>query len=197
MSETEGVNQKSAKHWLSNVIWLVVFTGVAFGVLKAVSQEDVLPIREISITGEFKQIAEKDLYALVMDGVGGNFFTFDVEAIYKKFYTMPWVEKIWVHRVWPDKINIELREHKAVAILKDKGLLNDKGQVFISDAQQFEKQLPVFVIASQYEQQAIKAYRAYKEMLQQAGLTIKRFNFDGRKSKIIFRKRFRTEARTN
>jgi len=169
-----------------NFLWFLVFCGSIFGVYKIISQENVLPIKEISISGEFNQIAAQELHSLVVNGVTGNFFTLSVDAIYKKFYALPWVERIWVHRVWPDKINIEIREHKPVAILKDKGLLNDKGKVFTTDTTRFVNALPVFFVANEYEQEAIKAYEVYNGMLSQLDVTISEFVFDRRKSQTLF-----------
>ena len=180
-NEEDVAVQRIAKYFFS----LVVFSGVIFGGYKAISQENILPIKEISISGEFQEITAQELHELIVDGVTGNFFTLSVEDIYRKFYALPWVEKIWVHRVWPDKINIEIHEHKPVAVLKNKGLLNDKGNVFITEAKTFSNELPVFNVANNYEQQAIKQYRQYKRMLEHSSVAIRSFKFDERKSQTL------------
>jgi len=184
--ENIAVEKDSAKKFLVNFLWVVAFCGSLFGGYKAISQENVLPIKEISISGEFDQISAQELHSLIVDGVSGNFFTLSVENLYQKFYALPWVEQIWVHRVWPDKINIEIRENKAVAILKDKGLLNDKGRVFSTNATHFKNILPLFAVASEYEQEAITAYRVYEEILGETGVRIRQFIFDRRKSQTLF-----------
>lgn len=166
--------------------WFLVIAGVFLGGYKIISQENVLPIKEISISGEFNQISAQELHGLVVDGFQGNFFTLSVNEIYQKFYALPWVEQIWVHRIWPDKINIEIRENKVVAILKGRGLLNDKGKVFIADAATVDGTLPVFVVANNYETEAIDAYKQYVEILNDVGLGIRQFNFDRRKSQSLF-----------
>lgn len=174
------------KNVATSLVWFFVFCGVVFGVYKAISQENVLPIKQISISGEFNQLSARELHSLVVDGVQGNFFTLSVKEIYQKFYALPWVEQIWVHRVWPDKINIEIRENKPVAILKNKGLLNDKGKVFSTDLAGFENTLPVFAVANEYEQEAINAYSYYNQLLSQSDIKIRQFEFDRRKSQSLF-----------
>jgi len=166
-------------------IWLFVFSGTVFGGYKFISQENVLPIKEIGISGEFNQLSARELHTLIVDGVSGNFFTLSVEKIYQQFYALPWVEKIWVHRVWPDKINIEIRENIAVAILKNRGLLNSAGTVFSADTIGFEDTLPTFFVANEYEQEAIAAYHRYDKILSQANVKIRQFIFDTRKAQRI------------
>ncbi len=188
MSKKQKKNSKETiffKQVAINSAWFFLLVGVFFWAYKAISQENVLPIKEISISGEFDQLSAQELHSLVVEGFQGNFFTLSVKEIYQKFYALPWVEQIWVHRVWPDKINIEIREQKAVAILKNKGLLNVKGEVFVTDVAQFKKTLPLFDVVNEYEAQAIKAYHQYDQMLSQSGLVIRQFEFDRRKSQTL------------
>ena len=174
------------KNVVTSIVWFSVFCGAAFGGYKAISQDDVLPIKEISISGEFNQLSAQELHSLIVDGVQGNFFTLSVKDIYQKFYALPWVDQIWVHRVWPDKINIEIRENTPVAILKNKGLLNEKGKVFSTNVSDFENTLPIFSVATKYEQEAIKAYRQYGELLNPVAVEIRKFTYDSRKSQSVF-----------
>jgi len=186
LQENIVVENHSTKKILISFIWILIFGIASFVGYEAISQKNVLPIKEISISGEFDQVSAQELHRLIQDGVQGNFFTLSVKDIYQKFYALQWVEQIWVHRVWPDTINIEIREHKAVAILRGKGLLNDKGKIFSSDATQFEKRLPVFVVANEYESEAIRAYKNYDGMLSEVDVKIRQFAFDHRKSQTLF-----------
>jgi len=187
MSTPENVNHPNEERhsYLLNVFWLVLCALLGFGAYKAVTQDDVLVINEISLSGEFDHVSKQDVYSLIANGVKGNFFTVDIEDIYSKFYTMDWVEQIWVHRVWPNKINIVFNEHKPVAIIDGKGLLNDKGEVFVDATKEFEDTLPVFSIAKMYEKPAISAFKDYQALLENYDFEIKSFVFDSRKSQEI------------
>ncbi len=184
-AKTNNENQ-SLKNMVTIFAWLAVFCAVLFAGYKMLTQKDVLPIKEISFSGELKQISAQQLHSLIVDGVSGNFFTLSVDELYHKFYTLPWVEQIWIHRVWPDKINIEIKEHEPVAILKDKGLLNAQGKVFTPDVGQFKNVLPIFSVANNYEQEAIAKFKMYEAMLAENNIRIRKFVFDKRKSQVLF-----------
>lgn len=184
-AKTNNGNQ-SLKKMMTVFAWFAVFCAVLFTGYQMLTQKDVLPIKEISFSGEFKQISAQQLHSIIVDGVSGNFFTLSVNELYHKFYALPWVEQIWVHRVWPDKINIEIKEQEPVAILKDKGLLNAKGKVFTSDIGEFKSVLPTFSVANNYEQEAIAKFKIYEAMLAENNIRIRKFIFDKRKSQVLF-----------
>jgi len=175
--------------WLkvtTRITWLVVILSVCGFIYSQITRDDVLPVNEITVSGTFKQLKTTELKALIADGVEGNFFTLSVAGLYAKLLTMPWVEQVWIHRVWPDKIKINILEQTPIAIWNDKGLINAKGELFHDDVSAFRDSLPRFVVATRYKQEMIKWNGKYEKILNEFGLSIKRFELDDRKNQSLY-----------
>ena len=161
---------------------LIVFLGFVY---HQITQDDVLPVNEISVSGVFSKLNTEELKVQIADGVEGNFFTLSVSGLYLKLLQMPWVEQVWIHRVWPDKIKISVVEQRPVAIWKGKGLINETGELFLEDASGFEKSLPIFDVNMRYKQEVIRWYRDYETILAKYDLNITQFLLDDRKSQTL------------
>ncbi len=170
----------------TRIAWFVaIFTACGF-IYSQITRDDVLPVKEIVVSGVFSQLKTDELKALVADGVEGNFFTLSVAVLYTKLLSMPWIEQVWIHRVWPDKIKINILEQKPIAIWDEKGLINAKGELFYDDASAYKDSLPRFVVDARYKQEVIKWNGEYKKILDEFGLSIKRFELDDRKNQSIY-----------
>ncbi len=60
----------------------------------------------------------------------GNFFSADLELVKELIEEIPWVRRADVRRQWPDRIEITIEEHKALARWGDKQLVSVLGEVF-------------------------------------------------------------------
>ena len=175
----------SQKRFLMRMAWFILFVGLGVVIYQQLIRDDVLPIHEIKISGEFQQIVSEDLSPIIVDGIHGNFFTLNVSDIYEQLLVLPWVEKVWIHRIWPDTIKVELQEQKPIAILKNKGLLNEKGEVFSQESRLFDKILPKFIVANNYTQESIKQFKKIRKILLENDLKPTVFYYDERKAQKI------------
>ncbi len=165
--------------WVSLVI---AISGLAYFQL---TRADVLPIEEVKIRGQFEQLRVGDLQPIIANDMAGNFFTVNVDELYEKLLALPWVEKIWIHRIWPDTITIDVQEQRPIAILKDEGLLNKNGDVFSADFSDFEQILPLFVVAKNDRHEAVVQYQKKIQILGDAELNPRIFYYDARQSQVI------------
>lgn len=102
-----------------------------------------LPIRQVRIEGEFRNLSTTVLQDLVGKEIKGGFFNIDVAAVRNALLTEPWVRDVSVHRVWPDSLQVFVNEQIAVTRWKDTGLLNKTGILFVPDKSTFPEDLPV------------------------------------------------------
>ena len=187
--EQEEVAEAQATYLLQQfmlrVLWLLLFIGLAALIYSQMTRDDVLPIQEIKVTGEFDQLLSQDIQPIISDGVNGNFFTVNVSDIYQQLIALPWIEKVWIHRIWPDTIKVNFQEQKPFAILKGKGLLNQNGEVFTQDVSSFDNTLPKFVVAKNYIAESIKQFEKNSKILEENDLEARVFYYDERKSQKI------------
>jgi len=170
----------------TRIAWFVAIFIVCGFTYSQITRDDVLPVNEITVSGVFNQLKTDELKTLVADGVEGNFFTLSVAVLYAKLLSMPWVEQVWIHRVWPGKIKINILEQKPIAIWNGKGLINAKGELFHNDVSAFKDALPLFVVDARYKQEVIKWHDEYKKILDEFDLSIKRFELDDRKNQSLY-----------
>lgn len=99
-------------------------------------------IRGVSVVGDVSHYNAITLRANVMPHLKGNFFTLDVNAARKVFETMPWVRQAVVRREFPNRLRVQLQEHRAVAYWGPEGdsrLLNSFGEVFEANLGELEQ----------------------------------------------------------
>lgn len=166
--------------------WALILLAACTVVFNQATRDDVLPVNEIAVSGRLVQLDVSDLKAVIGEGVEGNFFTLSVAKLYAKFIAMPWVQQVWIHRVWPDKIRIDILEQTPVAIWSDKGLINEKGELFHDDISAYHGRLPEFVVDARYKTEVIGWYKEYEKILNDYDLNIRKIEVDDRKNQILY-----------
>ena len=72
--------------------------------------------------------------AIVAPKLTGSFLSLDLERARAAFESVPWVRHATVRRVWPDRLAVQLEEHRVAALWNpdtgDEGLVNTYGEVF-------------------------------------------------------------------
>ena len=95
-------------------------------------------LRAIQVEGEVTRNSISTIRANAAPRLAGNFFTTDLRRDQKAFEAVPWVRQAVVRRVWPNRLSVQLEEHRAVALwasaaggsdAADK-LVNNFGEVF-------------------------------------------------------------------
>lgn len=90
----------------------------------------LLPVRVISIEGEMHGLSSAALQQTVSDAITGGILTQDLDSLRTQLRALPWVAEATVRRVWPDRIQISVREHNAIARWRETGLVTENGVVF-------------------------------------------------------------------
>jgi cell division protein FtsQ len=127
---------------LMNVTALVLAT---FGVVALVAvailwaaHRPIFAVRSIKIDGDMAHNSVLTIRANAAPKLAGNFFTMDLAAGRRAFESVPWVRQAMVRRVWPNRLSVQLEEHRAAALWLPAGsgdensdkLVNSYGEVF-------------------------------------------------------------------
>lgn len=96
----------------------------------------VFAVRAIRIDGDLTHNSVLTIRANAVRKLQGNFFTMDLAAARRAFESVPWVRQAMVRRVWPNRLAVQLEEHRPAALWggdtdepTDK-LVNSHGEVF-------------------------------------------------------------------
>jgi cell division protein FtsQ len=131
----------------------------------------LFPLREVTVLGQLTHTTRDELEGATRGRVAGNFFAVDLGAIRNGLEQISWVRRADVRRVWPDRIEVKLEEHVALARWGDAGLVNTFGERF---AGQTEATLPIFAGPAYTEGEVTRRYRLYAELLGPLGSALER-----------------------
>jgi cell division protein FtsQ len=168
---------------VANALIVVALAILAFAGTQAVMNSPLFPLREVTVLGELAHTSRSELEYATGGRVAGNFFAADLAKIRAGLEQLPWVRRVAVRRVWPDRIEVSLEEHVALARWGDVGLVNTFGERF---AGQTEAALPVFAGPAHTEAEVTRRFRRYEALLAP---------LEGRLERVILTPRFAWQLR--
>ena len=125
-------------------------------------------IQSVELTGEIKHISPVAFRRALGTTTYGNFFNIDMNAIREAALKAPWVKSVNVRKVWPDAINIEIREYKPLALWEDGRLVSVEGKLFAANPEEADNplSLPEFFGRADMVDEVTRRYRRFSRMLQ-------------------------------
>lgn len=90
----------------------------------------LLPVRLVSIEGEMHGLSREALQQTISKEITGGILTQDLANLRAQVQTLPWVEQATARRIWPDRIQVTVREHSAIARWNENALVTERGVVF-------------------------------------------------------------------
>ena len=98
------------------------------------ARQPFFAIRSISVDGDVARNSVSTIRANAAPKLAGNFVTMDLRSVRRAFESVPWVRLAVVRRVWPNRLRVQLEEHRPVAIWGSESgaekLVNSFGEVF-------------------------------------------------------------------
>lgn len=163
---------------LAAVPWLQVGMGAAIVLLAAMvpwGTGQVLSamdrqIMAIDVTGTLVGESRTDLERKAGDWIGRSFFATDLSDIKTELEQRPWVESAAVRRVWPDRLEIEIREKKPLAYWNSDRLVSRSGELFAPPNPEIAGRLPRLAGPDERVKDVIRQARTMSETLSARGL---------------------------
>jgi cell division protein FtsQ len=140
----------------ANALYAVGGLTLAYALIWFVVHLPVFPLRHVEVTGDAKHITRAQVDAIVRNELRGTFFTLNLAHARRSFEKLPWVREVKLRRHWPDRLEVNITEHVALARWGSAALVNTHGEIFQAA---YDGKLPVFIgppgtskeIAIQYE----------------------------------------------
>jgi cell division protein FtsQ len=105
--------------WM-NATAQVLFCVAAVAALVLLGQwlvrQPVFQLRGIAVIGDVTHNSVATIRANALPAMSGNYFTMDLQQSQKAFSAVPWVRQAVVQRVWPNRIRVQLEEHRVAAM---------------------------------------------------------------------------------
>jgi cell division protein FtsQ len=139
-----------------------------------------LPIKYVRTEGVFQYLAKDEIKTVLEPLVKTGFFDADVQVIHAAISTLPWVESATVKRVWPDAIDIKVRERKAFVRWGDKSLISEKGVVFTPKSIEPFEGLMILTGPDQQQVKVLEIMKGVKTALADQSFEIAEFTINNR-----------------
>lgn len=169
---SEGLwNRPVLLNLISDLLILCVLIGLLYAFAIWLMARAYFDVREVRLLTPSANVTAAQLEYVARASVSGNFFTVDLEEVRDNLEKLPWVDRAEVRRQWPDRLEVRLKEHRAVAYWAspdsdEMHLVNHRGEVFVASSSQ---NMPVFSGPTGTAPLLMARHREYAELLAPLG----------------------------
>jgi len=139
----------------------------------------LLPVRTIEVQGELHHRSSELLRETLGQRLQGGFLTADLTDLKRAAEGLPWVGGASIRRVWPDRLQVRVLEHRPVARWKGDGLVTAEGVVFRPRGQ-VPAGLPLLEGDEARARELVERYLKWRDALMLAGQLIDTLGVDAR-----------------
>ena len=119
---------------MANLLLVMAMAAAAACALDWLIRRPMFDLTDIVVEGidgrRLARVSAGDLRAEGLARIDGNFFTIDLAALRARFERAPWIRRAEVRRVWPNRLEVAIEEHKPLARWSDGRLVNTFGELF-------------------------------------------------------------------
>jgi len=162
---------------------LTMFVGVAAAIVMTYQISATMldrPIRSIEVNGPFQRVTALQIEAAISNELNYGFLSADLSDIQDKVVALPWIDHASVSRRWPSKIVISVTEQIPAACWGERGLLNTRGELFVTDATHVPAELPRLSGPKNQAAAVAKRYLQIRDQLIPLGLDVRELQVDDR-----------------
>jgi cell division protein FtsQ len=139
-------------------------------------------ISSIEINGPFQRVTALHIEAAIADEVAAGFIGADIDRIHARIVALPWIDQARVARRWPSQISISVTEQIPAAVWGESGLLNTRGELFVTDLRHVPAELPRLSGPDARSAEVATRYLEVRRQLIPIGLDVRRVHLDARGS---------------
>lgn len=162
---------------------LAALTGLVAGATSAVIWALDQPIESVAVQGSFQRVSALDVERAVKERVSGaGLVTVNLDTVRRAIEQLPWVDVVTVERAWPRGLRVRVTEQVAAARWGANGLLNSRGELFMSEVRHIPPELPKLSGPAGTEGVVAQRYLAIQGRLVEVGMRITALRLDARGS---------------
>jgi cell division protein FtsQ len=140
----------------------LVVLAATLAALNWLLRASLFPVRTIEVTLPLKHAPRAQIEALLARQGRGNFFAVPLDELRAALERLPWVRSAGVRRVWPDRIEVALEEHVALARWGADALVNTYGERFAGSP---DESLPLFSGPMGTEAEVTQRYQRFAALV--------------------------------
>jgi len=152
----------------ANALYALAAAALIYAGVHVAKHSPLLPLRHLELQGDLTHVTREQAQGAARVGAAGTFFSVDLDAVRRAFESLPWVRKVEVRRLWPDRIKVSIEEHVALARwggdAQAKRLVNTYGEVFEGELPDAVR-LPQFTGPGGTAEEVARRYAAFRQTL--------------------------------
>lgn len=152
----------------ANVLYALACAALIYAGLHWVVYSPLLPLRNLELRGELRHLTRAQAQGAAREAAVGTFLSVDLDRVRRAFESLPWVRKVEVRRQWPDRIDVSIEEHVALARWgtdeQARRLVNTHGEVFAGEVPA-DARLPQFAGPGGSAEEVTRRYEAFRQAL--------------------------------
>lgn len=144
--------------------FLVGITALASAVVGVhwLLRSSLFPLRTVELRTPLSHASREHVEEVLGRHTRGNFFAAGIGELRSALEQLPWVRRAAVRRVWPDRLEITMEEHVALARWGSEALVNTYGERFAGAS---GAELPMFVGPPGTEAEVARLYARWSVLL--------------------------------
>lgn len=163
--------------WLGSALLAVMIGG---GWLLMRWEPVLLPVRLIAIEGELHHHSSRLLQQTLSERLDGGILTADLRDLKAATEELAWVARASLRRVWPDRLVVEVEEHRPIARWNTDGLVTAEGLVFRPGVGTIPAGLPRLMGEDGRAPEVVERYLRWRDELMLVGHLIETLRVDAR-----------------
>lgn len=165
---------------LRNLAVLLLAGGAVFASYRLSASLMDRPITAITIEGPFQRVTALRIEEAISAELERGFLSADLDAIQSRLTALPWIDAANVARRWPGQLEISVTEQVPAACWGERGLLNTRGELFVTDARHVPAELPRLNGPADRSADVAQRYLKVREQLIPLGLDVRELEVDAR-----------------
>ena len=137
-------------------------------------------IAAVEISGPFQRVSALQIEEAIGSEVDKGFVGADLDRIRADIVALQWIDHARVARRWPNRLTIAVTEQVPAAIWGERGLLNTRGDLFVTAARHTPAELPRLSGPDGSSAKVARRYLAVRDKLIPAGLDLRSVHLDAR-----------------
>ena len=158
--------------------WLSLFSIIFFLCFLALNR----PIDSINVSGDLKRVSIKSIDSHTDNILNKGFISFSASEVKKKIELLDWVQSAEIIRMWPNKIDIRIKEESLLGIWNDNLILNSSGKLYVVDQRSIPENIPRLNGPQGSERDVMNLFIKIDNLLMGRGLYLEIITLDSRGS---------------
>lgn len=163
---------------IASVFLLACVVATSYFAYAALNKASQRPIQSVAIEGDFIQVGQEQLAALLNPLIVDGFLQLPLMDVKETLEQHPWIAEVNISRRWPDTLIVTVKEQQAIARWSDQGFLNQYGEVIEVIHSDYLESLPLLSGQNDQANVLMQRYQQFSQLLQPFGLNIKAFQAD-------------------